>query len=511
LRAPINTDPTDHPLLAEAIECFRYGFFDGAVARCMRLALISPELEVASAGVAWFSQVYSGREECLEKARRAPFIKQIVAGAGQGGTGAAELAWLFFDCWDGKHWRFPNDVTLRQKGPFDQVLSFIDNQHGVLVSFHPSAVLRLARLAVEGSQRQIAKSLVNSILGWRSAFASGADLEELAILMATLGAPEFLWGDWAAFFYQHVKLCHALTIRSSAFVDAEDFASWAAAQDRESEHVLARVIAIAPPGLTETMMAMTPYFGWDGFDNAIAKLASAHARARCESSARSELTTTGSLSWYDHPDIRTRYFWFDMLDSHERAFVTNGDWALGCTPTEDYSMGLAQWWRLIESVFGRIVCDKLGKLYDENPQWLARDLKNLSPQSLSSEAVFLKKLAVAGAREKMTLADILRVLEKCVLKPRPPTDEGSVVRQKATEYFAPHADILRTAVQTNEAQPFLSLTTIDWFRNRASHSRAIFETDAVVGRLLAKKIVDLLFLPTLRAWGFEARIPVFTL
>ncbi len=508
LRAPAQDEPRDNSLLAEAIECFRYGFFDGAIARCERLELTSPKLEASCAAVAWFSRVYSGREEHLANARRSRFVKQVIS-AGQGGTGAAEVAWLYSDCWDGKQWRLPNGDTLQQKGPFHQVLSFIDSQHGVLVSFHPTAVVRLARLAVESSQSQIAKSLVNSVLGWRSAIASGADLKELAILMADLGAPTFLWADWADFFYQHVQLCDALASHSSEFVDAEDFASWAAAQNREPEHILARVLTLAPPELPAVMAAMNPHFGWEGFEEAIAKVVADNSQSHLATARRSETITAEDLSWYGHPDIRTRYFWFDMLAEHERAFVTNGDWALGCTPTDDYSMGLAQWWRLIESVFGRIVRDHLGRLYDENPQWLARDIENLSPKSLSSEAVFLKRLAVAGAREKMTLADILRVLEKCVIKPRPPSERGSVLRQKATEYFGPHAEILRQAVLDDEARPYLSLANIDWFRNRASHSTAIDETDASVGRLIAKRIIALLFYPQLRAWGFEARIPVF--
>ncbi|QDT71680.1 hypothetical protein [Lacipirellula limnantheis] len=199
-----------------------------------------------------------------------------------------------------------------------------------------------------------------------------------------------------------------------------------------------------------------------------------------------------------------------MLDEHEKAFVTNGDWALGCTPTDDFSMGLAQWWRLIESVFGRIVRNNLGKMFDENPQWLASDRETLSPKALASESVFLKKLAVPGERERMTLADILRVLEKCVIKPRTLDRCDSIVRQKATEYFAPHAQILQKAVQAGGAQPFLSLLTIDQFRNLASHSQPTTESNAAVGRLVAKSIVNALFLPNLRAWGFKSVVPVFT-
>ena len=501
------SDPTEHPLLEEANQCFRLGFFDGAATRCDTLEELSPELEAACAGVAWFSRVYSDLTDNHERARRSKLTKQIVVNSGQGGQGAAELSWLHYDCWDGNEWRFPNGATLKHKNPFRLVLDFIDNQHGVLVSFHPTAVLRLAQLAVKSKEILVAKSLINSVLGWRSAFANGSDLEKLAELLLELDAPIFLWADWAAFYFQHVQLSYLLAKHSAEFVDAEDFQDWSTRQDRESQFVLSRVFAFAPPELLEIMAEMNAFFGWEGFEEKIAMVAKDSREVEVDKKA----TLANSATWYGHPDIRTRYFWFDMLTAHEQAFITNGDWALGCTPTDDYSMGLAQWWRLIESVFGRIVRDELGSLFDTNPEWLKRDLEKLSQRSLSSEAVFLKKLAVAESRDKMTLADILRVLEKCVIKPRQPGEKESLVRQKATEFFAPHAQILSAAVQARGTKPFLTLETIGWFRNRASHSRPIGESEACVGRLVAKRVVELLFLPQLKAWGFEARIPVFTL
>ena len=55
----------------------------------------------------------------------------------------------------------------------------------------------------------------------------------------------------------------------------------------------------------------------------------------------------------------------------------------------------------------------------------------------------------------------------------------------------------------------LTQENIDLFRNRASHTKPIDKVDAFVGRVVAKKIVDVLFIPQLESWGFKATIPTF--
>jgi hypothetical protein len=327
--------------------------------------------------------------------------------------------------------------------------------------------------------------------------------------MATLNSPVALWSDWAAYFYQHVQISNARDRQSTQFIDAKDFAVWAAEQNCESKNVLARVLTIAPPELADIMKAMIPHFAWDGFEVPLLEIASEANHSRPLLKSKVVLPDVCDASWYSHPDIKARYFWYDMLDQHEQAFVTNGDWAMFCSPTDDFSMGLAQWWRLIESVFGRIVTNDLGKLFDANPEWLTQDLEKLSERSSNAEAVFLMKLAVPESRSSMTLSDILLVLEKCVVTPRRPEKCASILREKATEYFAPHAKQLLESIRARSSQRLLSIENIRWFRNRASHAKPINRIDACVGRVIAKKIVDLLFTPQIAAWGFEARIPVF--
>jgi hypothetical protein len=54
-----------------------------------------------------------------------------------------------------------------------------------------------------------------------------------------------------------------------------------------------------------------------------------------------------------------RYVWYDIITASEQDLVRNGDWAMFGTPTDDFSMALAQWWRALESVLKRSVVDLL--------------------------------------------------------------------------------------------------------------------------------------------------------
>jgi len=501
----VKADPTENPLLLEAIECFRYGYYEGAVQRCEKLESLSLDLEIACSSVAWLSRVCSGQECHHEVARKSSYTKRIIE-SGPGGQAAAELSWLYFDCWKGEHWKFPNGATLEQKGPFQQVLSFIENQHGVLAGHHPTAILALAELATADSATyEIARNLLCCSLSWRTPYAEVADVEHLAELMVKLRAPVALWADWAAVFLKHVKISQVRDQESDEIVASEDFCGWAAEQNRESESVLKRVLSIGPEQLIDIIRGISPHVGGEELMAVLGE--------RDWPMGKQGTYAPIAQTWHGKSNIKTRYVWYDMLEDHEQGFVTNGDWALFCTPTVDYSMALAQWWRLIESVFGRIVTRELGKLYDENPGWLDADRTGLSKKDKQCEAVFLDKLASPQSRRKMTLSDILLVLEKCVVKPRHGTACRSMLRSKATQFFSKHSLQLIGAIQGDatrgENQRSLTRENIDWFRNRASHVKPIDQIDASVGRVVAKKIIDALFQPQLEGWGFIPSIPVF--
>lgn len=505
----------EHPLLLDAINCFKVGHFEGAIERCDRLKKISPKFEIVAAGVEWLSCVYSTRKEHHARAQRARYTKEILDSSGKGGPCVAEISWLYSDFWDGTKWKLPKGIESRTLGPFQQVLSFLENQHGVFVSFHSTAVLRLARLALKQSKLEIARRLTNCLLGWRTPVANGIDIEEFGRLLADTKAPVTLWSEWARFFFDHSQAKYSISQHAKKYVDGRDFSVWVTREYRESVNVLSRVIAIAPLEFPLVLRALIPYFAWNGFADMLADMvdrANRHKIERTNSDPKPHCET----SWYSSENIKTRYFWYDMLKQHERNFVANGDWAMFCAPTDDHSMGLAQWWRLIESVFGRIVTTDLGKLYDSNPDWIEKDRKSLSERKARAESVFLEKLAQPEMRDKMTLSDILLVLEKCVVNPRVYKVGDSILRQKATEYFSSTSQRIRDSLHgysssnlSRSEHILLSSENIRWFRNRAAHVEPISLADACVGRLIAKRVVDIFFGPQLAEWGFQATLPIF--
>ena len=128
------------------------------------------------------------------------------------------------------------------------------------------------------------------------------------------------------------------------------------------------------------------------------------------------------------------------------------------------------------------------------------------------EAVFIEKLANRDGCKKLTLSDMLLVLEKCIVSPRRNHENASRFRQEATQHLRQY----RPLFEPNSASIFLSpnhLTreNIDWFRNRASHIDEIDIIDASIGRFLARRISGYTYRPVLKSWGFQPRLFVWEL
>src|SRR5262249_58602029 len=89
---------------------------------------------------------------------------------------------------------------------------------------------------------------------------------------------------------------------------------------------------------------------------------------------RDRFSDSGSLSsrespldplWWCVDCLRFRYFWHDLISDQEKSMLLNGDWAMFNTPTADYSMALAQWWRVLESILKRGVVRELSQLFQQ--------------------------------------------------------------------------------------------------------------------------------------------------
>jgi hypothetical protein len=179
------------------------------------------------------------------------------------------------------------------------------------------------------------------------------------------------------------------------------------------------------------------------------------------------------------------------------------------TPSSDYSMALAQWWRLLESILKRGIAGELFRLFQQHPEWVEWDRKNLSEAQQEKEKVFIKMLADPKRAIKMTLGDILLILQKCVLDSQKSNSSGSRLRMESTNHLKKYAPQLIPLVKESWLHP-ISLTneTVTFFRNRASHDACINSGEAFVGRVIARRLLDGFFSPVLAGWGFKPRIEI---
>jgi hypothetical protein len=193
-----------------------------------------------------------------------------------------------------------------------------------------------------------------------------------------------------------------------------------------------------------------------------------------------------------------------MVSASERNLVRNGDWAMFCTPTSDFSMGVAQWWRALESVLKRGIAEPLSKLFTEHPEWVELDRRNLSEKQQERESVFVDKLADPCKAARLTLGDLVLVLQKCVSDDGSKSGTGSRLRTEATRVLGAHRDKLQPLLQSKWLNPVhLTSENVNWFRNRASHDEPLGLVDAGVGRFLAKRVLSVFFQRALDARGFN--------
>lgn len=205
-------------------------------------------------------------------------------------------------------------------------------------------------------------------------------------------------------------------------------------------------------------------------------------------------------SWYDSQAIRSRFFWHDMIPGAHQDLLRNGEWAMFCTPTSDFSMALAQWWRLLESVLHQALVAPMSRLYADHPEWEQWDKDNLSKNAQKSAQIFLD-LADKEKSEKFTLWQLLLLLKKCLSEK---SESGSRLRKEAANFVKRYRNQVQPLVEQSwvDKAP-LSEKNIDFFRNRSSHTSPVDALDAYVGRVIAGRALNLLFRPVLAEWGFR--------
>ena len=474
--------------LSQAIMYFKFGYFEGSLRICRILENSGTKPREASKHLAWLSRVHLGgnnRNEAFKTTQNA--IRSLTQLTG--GQGIAEVALLAAHV---------GQKEIAENG-IRKSLETADAQHGVIVTWHPTALLELAQYSLDKLDDRVTSiKLVNCALGFRAVFVVLDDVERLAHLLIKLQAPFALWADWCAIFIRHLSFCtHRARWFANDFGD-EKAVLWAQQQDDVSEGVLARILQIAPVQLHELLIEIAPHFDGQGFADVL--------RERFPVGGENGGKRANDEIWYQPDVLRLRYFWHDMITEGEQSVLCNGDWSMFNTPTTDYSMSLAQWWRLTESILKRTIAKNLSDLFAANPEWLEWDLKNLTERVKKRESVFLEKLSDPKKAEKLTLVDLIRILQKCVTSSEDPNEKvrsGSKLRREAEQFLNPYQNQLGPLVNRNWMNPLhLTEENINFFRNRSSHDAIINIIEGSTGRLLAKRVLDLFFTPVLVKWGF---------
>jgi hypothetical protein len=473
-----------------ALHCFQAAYFEGAQRYCRELETAPGKGSKGAFQIAWLSSLYSNGLWHRQDNRQQKAISMFLGF--QGGQGMAEILVSAL-----------GTNTSGIKEAIEKILEVARRQNGVVISWYPSAYLRLATFARHSLKSDdLATRLVCIALSYRPVFANLDDVQQLGNLLLELRAPTALWADWCAIFVRHVSVC---SMRPKVFQQTlgdKRAVLWACAEDARSEDVLRRLLAKAPPETHDILCEYAEQAGMSSFASVIK-----------EKFTRLEpLTVQGVANthiWWDSDAMSLRYFWYDMLTESEKNILRNGDWAMFEGPTPDYSMAVAQWWRVLESVLKRLIINPIKHLYAENPLWLEWDNANLAGKGRKRAEIFIEKLAVPERAEKMTLADLLMVLLKCVSddeKTQESSSGGSKLRREATKYLSQYREHFTPLVIGSRHEPVLRIENIDYFRNRSSHNMTLTLADAATGRAIAKRLLTALFEPDLAKLGFSCTI-----
>ena len=471
-------------IFQRALNSLQIGYLKGALARCteFRRRWGTGELD----HVEWLTTAYSVASPV--EVRHIHMARETVRRQ-CGGQGFLELAVLYLR--SGKQ-----DAALRL---VDIALDIAAKQHGVLIATHPTSALELAEIAVgKLADRTRGITLLNLALGHRSVYVALSDVQRLGKVLSAADSPMALWADWCYIFLSHIKFATIRTQTNWELGDPQLVVDWAQKERMAIEGTLDIMLSEAPHGVKALLEKVANHLAEPGLADAI------HQRFRFH-----EIPVPNSSVepiWWETTCLRFRYFWYDAIDESEQAMLCNGDWAMFNTPTLDYSMALAQWWRTLESILKRGVAKELSQLFQQHPEWIEWDRENLSPKLKQKEQVFLK-LADPQKAVQMTLGDLLLVLKKCFLVPENSKNNGSRLRCEAQRHLSQFQKQLSPLVTEEWLDPLLlSEENITFFRNRASHDAAISELDALVGRLIAKRLLDRFHQPVLDKWGFTAQI-----
>jgi hypothetical protein len=291
-------------ILEQARLYVQTGYFKGALERALQLEH-DPKFGQSARHIAWIARVYLGKEHAAEAVRMRDVLGELRKL--YGGQGLAEYAWL----------AAMSNPTAGDKA-IQQIFLAADAQHGVLVTWHPTAILRLAEFAFAELRDPRSAVLLTSIaLGFRSVFVSLADADRLARLLMVLDAPVSLWADWSSVLIQHMHFAtNRAALPQNDAREPSDAEVWALAEDAASEQVVKSVLAVAPNDTWAILQSLALHLDAAQLGEMIKeRFPPSQVAGR-----------RGAEQLWSEP-LRYRYFWYDTITNHEQDLSEK--WRLG--------------------------------------------------------------------------------------------------------------------------------------------------------------------------------------
>ncbi len=386
----------------------------------------------------------------------------------------------------------------------ENCLSKIESNFWIVPSSAPTPTLLVAKWLLDNSERvDLARKFACLCLGWRYVFRRIDDLLMLAELLKKLSAPRLYWTVLGNLYYDFAAMDNVnrvcLVQATTVFEINNLLDQFKIVNDKEGLfHQYCMNFGF--PEHDDVSGRLIEAFGLSGKDYV--------ARVRNHKISNLAYVSEPYDPWLAEDHFQMRHPWYALLEPHERDFIRNGDTGFLACYTSDFSMGCSQWWRVIESVLKRKLIVPLGELIDSNPSWKETDLASgrdsKASRFFSENGLFVNVLADREKRNHMGLTQILILLNKCLSDIQTKKESTSLVRRHSVQHVKERltefrwvkgegdafAD-MRSALSPN----VLTEQSIQSYRNFSSHDRPLAYVDAIIGRLLAMRILDFIHYP----------------
>lgn len=374
----------------------------------------------------------------------------------------------------------------------DELRDTLRVELGIIPGAHPTVALLVAEWLLDRElQIDFARELVESCLGWVYRYCRIDDLMRLARLLNRLRAPQYIWTQLINFYCD-------FTIEDNIW---HHFMSEGTVD--EKVQLLVQIETNRREGDFLRYCALTGLPEWQQLTDTFFAALEADTKKECNQfHVSGEYFSDSYLEWLSEDSFQRQHPWYCLLNSTEKDFLRNGDTAFATCLTKDFSQACSQWWRCIESVLRRKLIEPVGQMLDAHPEWLKQDEAN--SKLVKTESLFVRDLATASRRSKLSLTNMLMILEKCMSDCKKREKSDSIVRAKTVEHVSNRLSDFRWVSGEQDSYSdlrsvytprVLSQTTIQVFRNAASHDEPMTFVQAAVGRLLAIRILDFIHYP----------------